>query len=121
LKQSGLKRAIMGRLGRINHLVAAVMASLGVLSASAFAVKCTQSGIQAISPANTTIVSATLQSDSGQCDVIGHVTTADPGPNEVNFELMLPLETNGRFLFIGNGGFAGGLGFPEVFPDYFQA
>ncbi len=35
-----------------------------------------------------------------------------------NFELGLPAEWNGRFLFIGNGGFAGGLTFPEVFPDF---
>jgi feruloyl esterase len=36
----------------------------------------------------------------------------------VNFELNLPTLGNGRFLFIGNGAFAGGLGFPEVFPDF---
>ncbi len=38
--------------------------------------------------------------------------------NQVNFELNLPTLGNGRFLFIGNGAFAGGLGFPEVFPDF---
>src|SRR5439155_1398674 len=41
-----------------------------------------------------------------------------PGPNQVNFELSLPAEGNERFLFIGNGGFGGGFGFPEVYPDF---
>jgi feruloyl esterase len=50
--------------------------------------------------------------------VLGYVTTKHPGPNQVNFELSLPAESNGRFLFIGNGGFGGGFGFPEVFPDF---
>jgi feruloyl esterase len=36
----------------------------------------------------------------------------------VNFELSLPTNGNGRFLFIGNGGLAGSLGFPEVYPDF---
>jgi len=83
------------------------------------AADCTQSVIQGISPANTTIVSATPQSDPvAYCDVLGYVTTLHPGPNQVNFELTLPAEGNGRFLFIGNGGFGGGFGFPEVFPDF---
>jgi len=36
----------------------------------------------------------------------------------VNFELTLPVQANGRFLFIGNGGFGGSFDFPEVFPDF---
>jgi feruloyl esterase len=75
--------------------------------------------MQAISPANTTIVSATPQFDPvAYCDVVGYVTTLNPGPNQVNFELTLPVQGNGRFLFIGNAGLAGSLGFPEVYPDF---
>jgi feruloyl esterase len=51
------------------------------------------------------------------CDVLGYVTTTNPGPNQVNFELGLPMQWNGRFLFIGNGFFAGSLEFPAVFFD----
>jgi len=108
----------MVRLQKTNSVLAAVVVSLGVLSPAALAANCTQSGIQAISPPNTTIVSAAVQSDPAYCDVIAYVTTLHPGPNHVNFELMLPSQANGRFLFIGNGGFAGGLSFPEVFPDF---
>jgi feruloyl esterase len=70
---------------------------------------CTLSAIQSIAPAETTIVSATPISTPAYCDVIGYVTTTNPGPNQVNFELGLPTAWNGRFLFIGNGGFADSL------------
>ena len=61
----------------------------------------------------TTIVFAIPQSDPvPYCEVLGYVTTLHPGPNQVNFELNLPMLGNGRFLFIGNGAFAGeGRGF----------
>jgi len=91
---------------------------LGAVPTALAAVDCAQSAIQAIAPANTTILSALPQSDPPLCDVVGYVTTLHPGPNQVNFELTLPAKSNGRFLFIGNGGLAGGLGFPEVFPDF---
>src|SRR6266567_8525536 len=87
------------------------------LSAQA-AVYCTQSAIQSAAPPNTKILSAMAQSDPvAFCDVLGYVTTTNPGPNQVNFELGLPMQWNGRFLFIGNGFFAGSLEFPAVFFD----
>ena len=101
------------------YVVAALTLSFGLFPENLAAVDCTQSAIQAISPPNTTIVSATSQSDPvAYCDVLGYVTTVHPGPNQVNFELSLPAQGNGRFLFIGNGGFGGGFGVPEVFPDF---
>jgi feruloyl esterase len=107
------------RRAKTVYLLAALALSFGLLPATLAAVDCTQSSIQAISPADTTIVSATSQSDPVvYCDVLGYVTTLHPGPNQVNFELKLPAQGNGRFLFIGNGGFGGGFGFPEVYPDF---
>src|SRR5215470_13278199 len=101
------------------YVVAALTLSFGLFPETLAAVDCTQSAIQAISPPNTTIVSATSQSDPvAYCDVLGYVTTVHHGPNQVNFELSLPAQGNGRFLFIGNGGFGGGFGFPEVYPDF---
>jgi feruloyl esterase len=101
------------------YVLAALTLSFGLFPATLVAVDCTQSAIQAISPADTTIVSATPQSDPVvYCDALGYVTTLHPGPNQVNFELKLPAQGNGRFLFIGNGGFGGGFGFPEVYPDF---
>ena len=111
----------MNRQLRKIHAVSALLLSLGpwAVPAALAAVDCTQSVIQTISPPNTTIVSATAQSDPvPYCDVFGYVTTLHPGPNQVNFELSLPAEGNERFLFIGNGGFGGGFGFPEVYPDF---
>lgn len=103
------------------RLVFGLLSSIGLWAVPDVfgSVDCTQFAIQAISPSNATIVSATPQFDSvPYCDVLGFVTTLHPGPNQVNFQLKLPAQGNGRFLFIGNGGFAGGLGFPEVFPDF---
>src|ERR1700745_4087588 len=91
---------------------------LGAVPKALAAVPCTQSAIQTISPANTTIVSATPQTDPvAYCDVLGYVTTTHPGPNHVNFELGLPAAWNGRLLFIGNGMFAGSLVFTSVLLD----
>ncbi len=79
---------------------------------------CTQPVIQSIAPSDTTIVSAIEKSDPvSYCHVHGYVTTTDPGPNQVNFELGLPAAWNERLLFIGNGLFAGSLDFPQVFFD----
>jgi feruloyl esterase len=87
---------------------------------SAAAANCNRSAIQSISPQRTTIVSATWKTEPTTfCDIIGYVTTNPRNPNQVNFELGLPTDWNGRLVFIGNGGFAGSLEFPSVFLDGF--
>jgi feruloyl esterase len=92
--------------------------NLFVLPSSGKILACSQGDIQSVAPLNTTIVSATAQSDpAAYCDVLGYVTTTHPGPNQVNFELGLPTEWNGRFLFVGNGGFAGSFDFGAVLLD----
>lgn len=97
----------------------AVLALIPLLDAgvcNAAAVVCSVGAIQHVAPVGTTIVSATPQSDPvAYCDVTGYVNSEDVGPNQVNFELGLPANWNGRFLMIGNGGFAGSLQFPSVF------
>ena len=93
--------------------------AVSLLPCFAAANECTEPTIQKLSRSDTTIVSATFRSDPApNCDVLGYVTTLNPGPNQVNFELTLPIRNNGRFLFIGNGGMAGSLSFPEVFHDF---
>src|SRR5262245_20389449 len=115
-----------GRLDMNRQLKNAIQAArvlllgLGMAGASAAQAdfECSPTAIQAISPTNTTIVSAVPQSDPvAYSAVVGYVTTKHPGPNQVNFGLSLPAKGNGRFLFIGNGGFAGDFNIPEVFPD----
>lgn len=70
---------------------------------------CDTASIQALSPSDTTIVSAEMTSEPvSHCRVEGYVTTTDPGPNKVNFRLQLPEDDwTGRFYFIGMGGSAG--------------
>lgn len=101
----------------VQTVVCALLFGLGPWAARSVraAIDCTQLAIQSVAPSNTTIVSATTQSDPvAYCDVLGYVTTTQPGPNHVNFELGLPIAWNGRFLFIGNGVFGGSLAFPSV-------
>lgn len=104
----------------VHTVVCALFLSLGPWAArsAGATIDCTQSAIQSVAPPNTTIVSATAQSDPvPYCDVLGYVTTMHPGPNQVNFELGLPGEWNGRFLLVGNGGFGGSFDFPSVYLD----
>jgi Tannase and feruloyl esterase len=106
---------------RIEKISAAVFVSMALVlgaggwSSARASTTCDQTTIQGIAPADTTITSAGPASVTigvytiPYCDVLGYVTTTDPGPNEVNFELALPDSWNGKFLFGGNGGFAGSI------------
>ncbi len=99
--------------------VALVFAVLTIApAASAATLSCAQSTLQEVAPSDTTITGANHFAANpptpGFCDVTGFVTTTDPGPNHVGFELALPdlpssgvVGYNGRFAFLGNGGFAG--------------
>ncbi len=109
----------MRRIGILGWIaILPLSLSLGALQSRAVTLPCTLAVIQSITPADTTIISATEQSDPvPYCDVRGYVTTTNPGPNQVNFELGLPAAWNERLLFIGNGVFAGSLDFPQVFFD----
>ena len=71
-------------------------------------IACTPSAIQGIAPLDTTIVSATSVAAPAYCNVIGYVIMINSVPNQVNFQLGLPTAWDGSFLFVGNGGFAGG-------------
>ncbi|WP_395108025.1 tannase/feruloyl esterase family alpha/beta hydrolase [Actinomadura sp. SCN-SB] len=69
---------------------------------------CDVNDLQATVPADTTIVSAKpVAEPTAHCRVDGHVTTRNPGPNQVNFMVALPRDHNGRYFFIGLGGTAG--------------
>jgi len=79
-------------------------------------VSCSVPAMQAVSAADTTIVSATLvPSPVSHCNVEGYVTTQNPGPNKVGFLLGLPEQGwNGRFFFNSVGGSAGFLQTPAA-------
>ncbi len=78
------------------------------LAAPAARPACNVAAMQKIAPADTEIAFANRGAGrKPSCTIYGHVTTRDPGPNRIAFELTLPGQSNGRFLYIGIGG-AGG-------------
>ena len=97
-------------------MAATQMAILGLVAAATFAhgvlaaVTCDVASMQAVAPADTTIVSAQqLRTPVPHCRVDGYVTTTNPGPNKNNFRLQLPDHKlwNHRYYFIGVGGSGG--------------
>lgn len=111
-----MRRRIFGRklgLAAIGLLIASGM--MWGTRAEAQALTCTLAALQAVEPAGTTITAVVAQPAVAPlpdyCQVNGYVTTTNPGPNQVNFELVLPdlAVWNGKFLFFGNGGFAGSI------------
>jgi Tannase and feruloyl esterase len=80
-----------------------------------------QTAIAGTAPANTTITSATpLTAPVSFCDVQGTIgTMTGSQSNTVRFEVGLPAGFNGRFLFLGGGGYVGSL--PPVTSAQFAA
>lgn len=79
-------------------------------------IHCSQQSMQRVAESlqNTVVTEATMLSTPVEhCQVIGHVTTDNPGPNQVNFKVLLPTEHNNRFYFQGWGGSAGSLENPS--------
>ncbi len=70
---------------------------------------CTLESIRSLSPGSAAIDSVTpVQSPVAHCEILGHTITRDPGPNRVEWTVMLPDERfNGRYYFVGLGAAAG--------------
>jgi feruloyl esterase len=92
-------------------LCSSVAAALIGTAASALAAECSVEGFAGKTPRDTTINSATpvaaTDKLAAHCLVKGYVATDG---NTVDFQLALPVEWNGKFLFQGVGGFAGSMG-----------
>lgn len=71
--------------------------------------KCELEEIRAISPTDAIIDSVTpIAEPVAHCEVIGHIITEDPGPNRVEWTVMLPdYSFKGRYYFVGLGAAAG--------------
>jgi feruloyl esterase len=88
--------------------LAIIVLAMPSIAAPAARPACSAAAFQAIAPADTTIAFAARGAGrKPSCTIYGQVTTRDPGPNRIAFELTLPGQSNGRFLYIGIGG-AGG-------------
>jgi hypothetical protein len=70
---------------------------------------CNLESIRSMTPADAVIDSVKqISATVSHCEVVGHITTTDPGPNRVEFAVMLPDSNfNGRYYFIGEGAAAG--------------
>ena len=83
------------------------------------ATACDVGGIEALGVDGVTAVSATAVPASGTtpayCDVVGQLNTKgdDAPPGSAGFEVRLPDNWNGKFLFFGVGGLAGAT-YPDV-------
>jgi feruloyl esterase len=106
--------------------VAVASLPLALTPALAFAApagmpKCTVEELSSLGVPKVTITAATDVAAAGQnpeiCDVKGLVETEG---NSAGFELRLPANWNGKFLFFGVGGLAGAM-FPAVSPSDAQA
>jgi hypothetical protein len=114
---------LKGRALVLALVLGAVLGSRPTL-ASAATLTCDATVLQGVAPSATTVTGATTVSAGPQplphpafCDVTGYVTTTSRGPNQVNFELALPDPSawNGKFMFFGNGAFAGSIQIPPVY------
>jgi feruloyl esterase len=76
---------------------------------------CNVAALTSLNVPNMTIASATIVSaaspNPAYCDVKGSVATSGEGaePGSANFEVLLPQNWNGKFIFNGVGGLAGSL------------
>ncbi|HLJ25036.1 MAG TPA: tannase/feruloyl esterase family alpha/beta hydrolase [Candidatus Acidoferrales bacterium] len=103
-------------IGRIQPLV--IRCGLAALLCAAFAAipalaDCNVPALNALKIPEMKVESATIVSaaapNSAFCDVKGAVTTTGEGaePGSANFEVILPQNWNGKFIFLGVGGLAG--------------
>jgi tannase/feruloyl esterase len=106
------------RLIRLLALLAAALSCLWLANPASAAEpneQCDTETVQGMAPADTTVAFAARQ--GAGCQVVGFVTTRNPGPNRVQFVLALPNAFNGRYVYLGVGGAAGEL--PVVRPELY--
>jgi tannase/feruloyl esterase len=71
--------------------------------------RCDLESVQSMTPGDAVIDSVKrVPAPVSHCEVVGHVITRDPGPNRVEFTVMLPDQRFlGRYYFVGEGAAAG--------------
>ncbi len=111
-----LRVRIASRLGVFALSVSLVLLLCGAMTAvPALAADCMAATLSALGVPNMTITSAinvpAAAPNPEYCDVKGSVATSGEGagPGSADFETMLPVNWNGKFIFNGVGGLAGNL------------
>lgn len=98
------------------RLLPAVAATCLIAGGAQAATDCSLAAVSALKGRGVSIASADMKSDGGLfCDVKGTlVTTGEGAPDGLaRFEVRLPAQWNGKFLFLGVGGLGGNL-YPSV-------
>lgn len=98
-------------------LAASIVALSSAPALAAPSEGCNTEAVQALAPPGTMIAMAVREvfadrdevysDENWGCRVSGWVTNQNPGPNRVMFNLTLPDNFNGRYLYLGIGGAAG--------------
>jgi len=85
------------------------LCSIAAGSAVAATGTCELQSIRSITPKDAVIDAVKqIAGPVAHCEVVGHIITTDPGPNRVEFGLMMPDKNfNGRYYFVGEGAAAG--------------
>jgi hypothetical protein len=98
----------MTRRGAI-PLFACLISAAAAPAAFAAQSSCQLEVIKKLAPQDAVIDSVTDRSSPvAHCEVLGHIITQNPGPNRVEWSVMLPKEGfKGRYYFIGEGAAAG--------------
>jgi feruloyl esterase len=96
-------------MNRVRLPLLAFVLSTVAASAAAAQGKCDIESIRALAPKDAVIDSVkVVAAPVAHCEVIGHIITQNPGPNQVGWSLLLPDRNfSGRFFFMGQGGGAG--------------
>lgn len=95
--------------------LAGIVACIFLASASektlAASTVCSLESLQALAPPEVTVATVDWRDAENLCSVAGSVKTTGHGAPDGNalFQLRLPAGWNGKFLFVGVGGLAGGL------------
>jgi Tannase and feruloyl esterase len=89
--------------------VAILLCATAVTGTASAKGACDLNAIKALAPTGAEVDTVThLGAPIAHCEVVGHTITQDPGPNRVEWSVMLPDEGfKGRYYFIGEGGAAG--------------
>jgi hypothetical protein len=86
-----------------------LLCSMAASAAFAAQGTCDLESIRSITPKDAVIDAVNqIKGPVAHCEVVGHIITTNPGPNRVEFGLMLPDKNfNGRYYFVGEGAAAG--------------
>lgn len=94
---------------RLSALLITAIAASGFAASALAQGTCDLDSIKAIAPEGAEIDAVTeIAAPVAHCEVLGHTITQNPGPNRVEWTVMLPdYRFNGRYYFVGLGAAAG--------------